>query len=560
MITKDIHIDRLLGEAEGLILEDREGCILLQAPTGSGKTYTHIHHFYESKCSYLFLVPTIALLNDIKSKYDQRDGVYIGSGFEFLNAHKNAKTLITTYDSIQHLQPYRFKRVYIDEAHLIAGHAEFRSVCTDLLGWHENTTYTTATPETMDRLNIDHKLVVQFEKPKDTFIDIRLNKKDHSQLDQAIWLIESNLKEGKQTIININNKKTLEQLYEHFESRANMVVLKSFRHIGELTEGQNEAHVKKVVSGELPKDVDVLLTTSVLYAGVSLKTHRDVYAYMLSGSGMPHPVDVVQFAARVRDNDEGYKLYLTVQGAFGNFELQSNKVQYSNKEQTSKALESEYEVYQKLRETDYCEVLNRYNLYPDYKILKVPEVPVEALKSCTKDITIVKNLHTFPQYMQLKEKCQMLNLGTGIFEQGTAKHPKGTKYVMRVNRLVTTLEQAVHYAIPFDFFITEKRYEDKLVDCLVKIREIIKNEKDKEIIMKSCQWLDSDKFKIDWSEMENLSTTAAYETYKKFLGIISTFSRKIQKTKTHNAINRDMLAEYMSCLKDECNTLEMLFN
>ena len=552
------NISKRLSEVKDSLLIDRRGTVVIKAPTDSGKTYTHINHFYDSNSSYLFLVPTVALLNDLKAKYEARDGVAIGSGIDFLNANRSTKTLITTYDSIKHLDSYRFNRVYIDEAHLMAGHASFRNVCTQLIDWHKNTTYITATPETIDRLTVDYFIDISFNTPRDTFIDVIRNTTANNELNQAIWIIEKNITDKKQTIININNKKTLEALYEHFESRANMVVLKSFRHIDQLVDGQNEKHIKSVLKGELPKEVDVLLTTSVLYAGVSLKTHRDVFAYMLTGNRMPHPVDVVQFAARVRSNEEGYKLHLTIQGKYGNFEKQDNKVQYNNREQTSSALEAEYETYQKLNETDYTLVLNKYSLYPDYKLSEVSEMPTEALKNKVRDISIVRSLHTFSQYSQLKDKCYHLGLSTGAFEQENFLHPKGKKYRSRVNRIIETLEKAVEYAIPFEWFLGDKLDSAK-VETLVSIREIIKNTNDKAIILNCCEWLDSDTFRINWNDIDNLSTTSAKNIYKKFLGYISTFSRKKSDTKKHTVINRDMLKAYMECLRDDCNTLDIFF-
>ena len=557
----EFNIAKRLSEVEESLLIERDGTVVIKSPTDSGKTYTHINYFYKSNNSYLFLVPTVALLNDIKAKYEAKDGVAIGSGFDFLNANRNTKTLITTYDSIKSdtINSYRFKRVYIDEAHLIAGHASFRDVCTQLIDWHKNTTYITATPETIDRLTVDYFIDINFITPRDTLIDIVRNTTANNELNQAIWIIQKNLTDEKQTIININNKKTLEALYEHFESTANMVVLKSFRHIEELTGGQNKEHIKSVLKGELPKDVDVLLTTSVLYAGVSLKTYKDVYAYMLTGNRMPHPVDAIQFAARVRSNEDGYKLHLTIQGKYGNYEKQNNKVQYSNKEQTSNALETEYETYQSLNESDYTSILNKYSLYPDYKLSEVSCEPTEALKSNVGDISIVRSLHTFSRYSQLKDKCYMLGLSTEVFEQENFSHSNGKKFTQRVNRIVDTLEKAVEYAIPFEWFVGDK-LDSTRVETLVSIREIIRNTKDKAIVMNCCQWLDSDTFRIDWNEIDKLSTTAAKDTYKKFLGYISTFSRKKSDTKKHTVVNRDTLKAYMQCLKDEYNTMDLFFS
>ena len=211
-----------------------------------------------------------------------------------------------------------------------------------------------------------------------------------------------------------------------------------------------------------------------------------------------------------------------------------------------------------MNNSSLIEVLNKYNLVSESKLMSISEVAFEISNIRLRDITIIKSLHTFKQYDEFKDKCKNLNVCTKIFEQENSLHSKSEKYNQRVRRILNTLEDALNYGIPFSFFIDDK-FHSKRIETLVAIRELCNNKTNKDIILKSCLWLDNTSFRLDCDEFDNLSTTSAIKTYKTFLNLIADSCRRKQKMKKYNPINPE-LREFMECLVIEYNNIDELFN
>ena len=444
---------------------------ILSAPTGVGKTTAVIELSEQLKDKKIIIAaPTQPLVDNLKAKYSSENiELVCGYGNDFYNRNKSARVVCTTYDTALNFAN-NTDIIFIDEAHLIAGHGNFRKeVLVWLLSLDCMKVLLSGTPELIEFLpNYNSLSFTKKIAPKYIEIQIREDKAIDTITD-----IITNRDKSKYTIIRCNNKKTLDKVQNIFRDEIAIDKLYSDKE-KILLHNQNEEAVKSIKKGIIPTDRDVLLTTSIIDAGLSLNVNKDVDCFIVSDRGMPNPIDALQLSDRVRANT-GYKMKTTIIGSgFG--KLTSTAVTLIENQQPSQwidTLSTAYDWYTELTEQSYLDVLDRYNVKATVTAIK--NTYTRSLKiSDTSDITIAKNLYQFPIFSSIRREAIKHRREDELCFFDGSTYLKGSKETTQVIRVGEFIKEAFKNYIPIEWFMSDK-FSTKNIDNLIKAIGYIKN-------------------------------------------------------------------------------------
>lgn len=272
----------------------KEKKILIQAPTGCGKTYTFINHAKERKGKTVFLVPNVANVKQIAEEYEI-PGLYGDEVKEGI--WEVSSVVVATYDKAGAFLSSNLENllVVLDEAHNLQSQANFRSDAIQrvkkLVEKSKEAVFLSATIN-----HLDHRLyggVMRFEPeiPKSIIgsSKILLSGKGTNK-SVALDLARKLVAENKKCLVKMNNKNSLYKFKEDLESsNITSVVLTA--------ENKDKSDVmKKILTDQtLPDDYQVVFCTSLLDAGVNLK-EVDVIIDVENGD----PNSIRQLSARPR--------------------------------------------------------------------------------------------------------------------------------------------------------------------------------------------------------------------------------------------------------------------
>ena len=181
---------------------------------------------------------------------------------------------------------------------------------------------------------------------------------------------------------------------------------------------------------------------------------------------MPNPIDMVQLLARVRKNTGRY-MQLTIVGNYQDYELERTPLKkYKSKVQLCDVMSNRYEVYSKLNEFDYTNVLGRYNISSNHK--KSLDIKSFKIDSVSRKSTtwIAKNFNNFSEKYEIIKSNLKISENSEIqlkliTDNGLVKN-KQEKSV-NIERVFNILYDAVKFNIDFRLFIDDKfsnkRYE-----------------------------------------------------------------------------------------------------
>ncbi len=394
----------------------QEGWSLMSFPTGTGKT-TAFEEYCKHKPSRkkVLFAPTRSLVQNIGKGTDIKSGF----GFEFIhNDVKRKREFITTYDSIRHLNDV--DDVFIDEAHLIAGHSSFREVLQNIIEAKGcRVILMSGTPEIVEDIK-GIKILKGNVKDKVKKSANVVGSKGFRSKSACIGIAEMTIEriiEAREwdamhtvptTMIRINSKDTIEEIFQMFKGKLRVAKFYSDED-NVVGAEQTEEMLQNLKRGKI-RNVDLLLVTSIYDAGLSLDVDRNVDCYAVSENKdlMPNPIDMTQLERRVRPNT-GYTMSLTILGTFGTFEPDNEKIDLNKlpSKQVLKKMEYQYNNYRQYWESPYIGILEFYGI----KCNVGGEQPFNG-KSAKyvghqKKITIAKNLNNFAvQYDELIDKAK----------------------------------------------------------------------------------------------------------------------------------------------------------
>lgn len=451
MFINDYLWERRIEISARIQEEDR---LLIHSPTDSGKTYFTIEYAKANPhLKIALLVPTQNLVKNIKLDHPH---LHCDRGSEWAKTCKPHNFIITTYDTFSFLE-YKFDVVFIDEAHLLAGHADFRDkALAPLFSIDAKTVFLTGTPEVINRLGYPLESISKNVAPKHATI-YQLKQSVKNQVFEII----QNRNKRRLTIIRVNDKKIIDWAFEIFKNDVN--IIKIYSDADEiLCENQCEETLEDVKKGKIEDCVEVLLTTSVIDAGISLQVEKDVDCHAVALKDMPNAIDMVQLFARVRRNS-GNTMDLSIYGEFNEYELlDETPIRITRPRQLMDNLKHEYEQYSKLDAENYINLLAKYDIRCEIKNERQNEFNAEYI-SRLKPIQIAKNLNRFPSvYYSIicllaeRDREEEIELITG---EKQIISPVNAE----VRRMAGQVKKAIKNDIHLSMFISKTYQEQKVV-------------------------------------------------------------------------------------------------
>jgi len=433
--------------------------LLINGFTGIGKTYAMVTYAKANPNKKIVLAcPTRTLVDNIKS-----DGAYkeitrvCGYGGRFAESMHNENFVVTTYDTA--LMMCEVDEIFIDEAHTIAGHADFREAVIAIMQKECKKILVTATPEVIIDLpyfdNTFESVIGFMTLEKDKDITIIKSKKRATTLIHEI--IESTKNSDKTILIRVNNKKYIDEIFNTYKG-----VLKG-RKIGKIYSDDNNVlineqdviDVENLKNGDI-RGFDIVFCTSIYDAGLSLKVDRDVECYAVSQSNkiMPNPVNMRQLFARVRANT-GFNMSLTILGNFGTYEGNNTPLVVDNYRLASQEMATRFNDLSNLTEQRYTALLSYHRMNCDVKEDIGTKKRYSSSKASTSDL-IANLVMTAPKYynnikLLLESKGEQKQL---IWLEGTkniSNKGSNTKILREVNRIT----KAIEADISLDTFFTK---------------------------------------------------------------------------------------------------------
>jgi hypothetical protein len=489
------YLSERSNEIDNAILSDND--VLIVSPTDSGKTYS-IFDFAKRHphLRIAFIMPTRNLVKNLGRDYK----AVAGYGADFVRENYNQRFICTTYDTfLKFTTP--FDIVVVDEAHTLAGHGNFRTeTLAGVLRAKGKKVYLSGTPEIIENLTgIETIRFTRNQPPKNA----RIFETTNSAKTNAFNLIQ-NRNTNNLLLIRINNKGLIDDIFESFKNVVS--IAKIYSDSDEvLCAGQDERIVEQVRSGTIPKSLDVLLTTSIIDAGITLSVERDVDCYALSENYMPNPIDVVQLSARVRANSH-HVLNLNIIGKFGSFEYGDwGTIQAPTHEQLVQQMSNYYEWYTRFTCESYFGVLNYYNIRCDQYQERDYSIQDAEFLGRLKNVQIVKNLHNFPvQFVELQERFRYNE------QQQWMDYFKGDLIIKsdinsQVRRLFEKVNIATDYKIHPSLYLGDSFQEKKLDSLINAVDSFSRSPRLKDIILNMIVNRGSDCYVMDLSEYRNLS-------------------------------------------------------
>ena len=453
----------------------------LQAPTGSGKTHALLMLSQSlTDLRIVFAMPTQSLVENLKANPKYKDfDLVCGYGTDFYKMNKSARVVITTYDTAIKFND-NVDAIFIDEAHLIAGHGNFRKeILVKLLSLKCTKVLISGTPETINHLpNYDSLTFTKKETPKRIKIQITQDK-----ATDTICNIIKNRDRRKYTIIRYNHRITLDKIQDIFREEIKIDKLYSDKE-NILLHNQNNEAVTSIQKGIIPTDRDVLLTTSIIDAGLSLDVNKDVDCYIISERGMPNPIDALQLSHRVRANT-GHKMITTIIGSgFGEFtdtKITLGKSQHPS--QWIDSLNSAYDWYTELIEQSYVDFLKSYNVIGSVSNRDSRYTKSEKVSN-NRDITIARNLYHFSVYSSIERLAKKHGREDELCFFNGSTYLRGTKETTQAVRVGHYIKEAFKNHVPLDWFMTDKFSTKKIDNLLKAIRYINNSEQFNEVACK----------------------------------------------------------------------------
>lgn len=251
---------------------NQEGLNLIEAPTGSGKTYTIIKAFKELSKEFSNRIFIILCPNRVQNEQNGKEyGVYVVVGG--VNTEQHITVMSCVYEKIDEvIKAYRSKDItlVVDEAHELIESTSYRKKAIDLIDLSVekcyNTIHLTATSRKLKEFyNYNNKYTFNFKEAKNNLDN--LNIIPSKDLDKTLFtLLKINKMNNKKSLVFMSGSKNdLKTTGDVLKRKGyNVEVITS-------DDKQTESYLKIVNYSTIAEDVDVVLTTKVLECGTNIK-------------------------------------------------------------------------------------------------------------------------------------------------------------------------------------------------------------------------------------------------------------------------------------------------
>jgi hypothetical protein len=433
--------------------------LLLDAPTGSGKTYAIIEYSKSHPNKQIaFLMPTRSLVDNLKA---QDETVPCGYGAEWLNDNKSKSFIISTWDSINHLTDIDI--LFIDEAHLLAGSSSYRDIVLILLKYERQKILISGTPEIIEWLPIHKKIVFKKYQTK-RYVDVIQTTRDGEETIRNI-IQNKDRDRNVLTLIRHNSKETLMKIYDTYKTAYGDKIA-MFYSANYLPSVQSPELVDDLKKGIVQPIIEILLCTSIYDAGLSLKVSKPVNCYAIANKRepMPNAIDMVQLLARVRVGQGTMKL--TLIGKYGNLsEIEETKLS-TNPYNILKQFDYMYDCYSEYDMETYNYILEKYKIQVNEVKEQKSCYNSKVIASNCRNIYRAKNFHNFTiQYTQIAEMLKASNNSEWLDVITGDRYIKG-KTPTKVYAIYDDFVDAITYNIHFRLFV-DKIYDGNKLKNLV---------------------------------------------------------------------------------------------
>ena len=251
---------------------NQEGLNLIEAPTGSGKTYTIIKAFKELSKEFSNRVFIILCPNRVQNEQNGKEyGVYVVIGG--VNTEQHITVMSCVYEKIDEvIKDYRSKDItlVVDEAHELIESTSYRKKAIDLIDLSVekcyNTIHLTATSRKLKEFyNYNNKYTFNFKEAKNNLDN--LNIIPSKDLDKTLFsLLKINKMNNKKSLVFMSGSKNdLKTTGDVLKRKGyNVEVITS-------DDKQSDSYLNIVNYSTISEDVDVVLTTKVLECGTNIK-------------------------------------------------------------------------------------------------------------------------------------------------------------------------------------------------------------------------------------------------------------------------------------------------
>jgi len=547
MIIKK-YVTEVFEELSNFINDNHK--ILIEAPTESGKS-TFVKKFIENNPDkhIVFAMPTRILVDN----FGNGGTIKSGYGNDFLCYTEEKESIITTYDSLAS-DVYKKNEpdiVFIDEAHLLAGHGDFRRIIETILCLKCKVVLISGTPEVIELIEGYQKIIITSKSR--VYRDCTI----YEVKDQPYITAKNIINEPKENILKIirlNSKSTIQDLYDEFSPFMNCAIYYStnkenIHTINELYVIQDIEIIEKIKVGIIPKEIDVLFTTSIIDSGLTLKVSRETDIHVISNENkrLPNAIDVCQIPYRVRSDDGKCNLY--VYGNFGTSEIEDNLPKTKNISNLISYMAKCYDNYRDLYENLYQGVLEKYGIRSHIKRLK--KTTTKSL-SRVSDYDIANNLNSFNYlHLTLKNRCSKWN-----FNKLKPTHAICGKRLAKATNICNLLLDADKNQISFDIFLKDNRLYSKKLKSLISVKTIHKKNKNFSFLIDTIieSYLNNtqQKFKINNTFYFTLNKNEQ-DIFKEFVNTLFKADRFDRNILTIERVKCDEVKEYVMNLINKIN-------
>lgn len=288
---------------------NQKGLILLDSPTGSGKTYTIIKAFKELSSKYKDRVFIILCPNRVQNEQNGKEyGVNIIVGG--VNAEQHITVMSGVYEKIDEImEAYRDKDItlIVDEAHELIESVSYRNkqaISRIELAMEKtfNTIHMTATPRKLKEIyEYDNMYKFDFKE-----IDNNLNNLNiipAKDIDKTLFtLVKLNKQNNKQSLVFMSGSKN------DIKTLGDVLRRKGYK-VGVITseDKQDSLYLHIVEHSKIPDEYDVILSTKVLECGTNIKNKNVVPIEVVKDVNHFNLDSTEQKFARLREkNEEAY--------------------------------------------------------------------------------------------------------------------------------------------------------------------------------------------------------------------------------------------------------------
>lgn len=289
-------------------VEDLADNVLIVAPVGAGKSHFALNVLSEATGKLIFVAPQQSIITNIAESY--KGDKTIGTYYE---KEKNTTTdiILTTYNSLPSLLKQIGDKIedyciVLDEFHTLVTtssktfrYSVNKKVAADIefLTKNTNVIALTATPVRSYLDKYFKRIVVEDRRSPIKEINVKLYSSDERTVlvNAAIGYLEVSDK-----VIIYKNDKNIEELAMKLRGLGKKVAVLN------ASVKESSDYITVVNEGDIT-DFDILITTSVLKEGVSVKGAKTV-TYIVADRC--HYLDVEQLTSRVRDYQKAYIVML----------------------------------------------------------------------------------------------------------------------------------------------------------------------------------------------------------------------------------------------------------